>query len=69
MIVNHKINFVYQNTGVNTNGIEGSWSLCKRKFKYMFGTKKLLFLLIWMSLCGEEDFVQKIIFLMLFVTI
>lgn len=36
--VNHSEHFVDPITGCHTNSIEGSWALCKRKFKYMFGT-------------------------------
>ena len=36
--VNHKEHFIDPITGAHTNGIEGSWALCKRRFKYMFGT-------------------------------
>ena len=36
--VNHTLHFIDPVTGAHTNSIEGSWALCKRKFKYMFGT-------------------------------
>jgi hypothetical protein len=38
--VNHSLHFSDPENGVNTNAIEGSWILCKRKFKIMFGTRE-----------------------------
>jgi hypothetical protein len=43
-IVNHRFNFVDpDDPSVRTNTVEGSWGLCKAKFRSMHGTSDSLF--------------------------